>query len=168
MSLPTSSTAGRQPPAPSAAPAEGPARAALVTAAALALVLAFRALYLARFGDDPCWMNYNFLLEAKAMRFGYPAEFAGMPLARLLLYAARAAGASAAVALGAAYLAGQALLALGVFALARSVLGASPRARAAVALAVAVLPAFASDAGYRMKSILSTLLARYSPSLTLD
>src|SRR6266545_2721242 len=115
------------------------------TAAALALVVAFRALYLARFGRDPCWMNYNFLFDAKAMRFGYPAEFYGMPLIRSALFAARNAGASAAVALGVLYALGHLLLALGVLALGRSVLGSTPRMRAALALASAFALAAAAS-----------------------
>jgi hypothetical protein len=117
-------------------------------AGGLALVLAFRALYLVRFGSDPCGMNINFLLEAKAMRFGYDVELR-MPLVRLLLAAMRDAGASAAFALGIIYLTAHVLLALGIFSLARTVLGAKPRVQATVAIAVAVLPALATDSGYR-------------------
>ncbi len=117
-------------------------------AGGLALVLAFRALYLVRFGGDPCGMNINFLLEAKAARFGYEVELR-MPLVRLLLAAMRNAGASSAVALGTIYLTAHALLALGIFSLARTALGVRPRIQASVAIAVAVLPALATDSGYR-------------------
>jgi hypothetical protein len=128
------------------------------TLGGLALVLAFRALYLLRFGFDPCWMNDNFLFESKAMRFGYAVELR-MPLVRLFLSAMRNAGASANMALGVAYLTAHTLFALGVFALGRTVLGhdadtahdarAISRARASVAIAVAILPALATDSGYR-------------------
>src|SRR4051794_28604644 len=110
----------------------------------VALAVAFRVLYLARFGGDPCWMNDNFLLELKAIKFGYPAELTGMPLARVLLFALRDAGASTAVSLGVLYLVSHALLALSILVLARTVLRPGPRAAVAAAVAVAVLPAFAT------------------------
>ncbi len=114
----------------------------------LALALGFRALYLLRFGGEPCSMNVNFLLEAKAMRFGYDVELR-MPLLRVLLSALRNAGASATVSLGILYVTAHVLLTLGVLALARTLFGPNPRVRASVALAVAVLPAFATSSGYR-------------------
>jgi len=114
----------------------------------LVVALAFRGFYLVRFGDQPCGMNINFLLEAKALRFGYDVELR-MPLVRVLLAALRNAGASAAVSLGILYLASHLLLTLGVLVLARTVLGPSPRVRASIALALALLPALATDSGYR-------------------
>jgi hypothetical protein len=114
----------------------------------LALVLAFRAFYLFRFGGDPGWMNLNFLLEAKAMRFGNAVELR-MPLLRILLFQLREAGASAALSLGAIYLVAHLLLAMGVLYLGRAVLGQGPRSRVALAVAVAVAPIFATGSGYR-------------------
>ena len=132
-------------------PARGDRAAAILATAAggLALVLALRVLYLIRFGQDPCWMNFNFLRDAKAMRFGYPAEMVGMPLVSSLLLALRDLGASAAVAIGTLYVAAHLLLAAGVFGLARTVLEDRVRSRVALAIAVAVLPALSTDAGYR-------------------
>ncbi|HTP27025.1 MAG TPA: hypothetical protein VMK12_15395 [Anaeromyxobacteraceae bacterium] len=131
------------------------------------MVLALRAIYLARFGHDPCGMNFNFLLDAKAVRFGYASSFSGMPLVRVLLFAMRSAGASAAVALGAVYVAGHLLLALGVFGLSKGVLSEEPRSRIAVAIAAAVLPAFSTDAGYRNVSctLAAGLFAAFSAVL---
>jgi hypothetical protein len=119
------------------------------TGGALALVMVLRGLYLARFGADSCGMNGNFLLEAKAMRFGYPAEITGEPLASALLFVLRNAGASMAVAMGVLYLFGHTLLAWGFLAFARATLAATVRSRAVAALAVGVLPIFATDTGYR-------------------
>ena len=112
----------------------------------LALVLVFRTLYLSRFGYEPGWMNVNFLLEAKAERFGYATELRS-PLVRMALLPLRDAGASAALALGALYGVGHLLLALGTFGLARK-LFAAPVSRAAIAVAVAAVPTLATDSGY--------------------
>jgi hypothetical protein len=114
----------------------------------LVLVLAFRALYLLRFGGDPGWMNLNFLLEAKAMRFGNAVELR-MPLLRILLFGLRDSGGGGALSLAAIYLFAHVLLAIGIFYLGRAVLGKGPRIRAALAIAVAIVPLFATDSGYR-------------------
>ena len=114
----------------------------------LALVLLFRGLYLVRFGGDPCWMNLNFLLEAKAVRFGNAVELR-MPLSRIVLYLLREAGASTALSLGAIYLVAHSLLAVGIFWLGRAVLRNDPRVRAGLAIVVAGVPMFATDSGYR-------------------
>ncbi|HEY4184415.1 MAG TPA: hypothetical protein VGP07_05065 [Polyangia bacterium] len=121
----------------------------VTVAGGLALILVFRELYLLSFGADPCWMNGNFLLDVKAMRFAYPIAFSGMPLVRLLLFTLRDAGLGATEALGLIYLASHLLVALGLFSLAKTVLRDHSNTRPALALAIAILPAFSTDAGYR-------------------
>src|SRR4051812_49022159 len=79
------------------------ARTLAEPAGAVVLTTIFRVLYLARFGADQCGMNENFLLEARAMHFGYPAEVTGQPLVPALLFMLRAAGAGAPAALGILY-----------------------------------------------------------------
>jgi hypothetical protein len=132
----------------------GPGRTPLLATVAggVALVLAFRVLYLIRFGGDPCPMNDLALAEAKAAHFGYAAEFGGMPLVPALLLAARSAGASATAAVGAIYLVAHLLLAWSVLALGRGVLSFDARSRAALAIATAALPAFALEPGFRSLS----------------
>jgi hypothetical protein len=132
------------------APDEQPRQPWLATTAGgLALVVAMRLLFLARFGSDPGWMNGNFLADAKAMRFDYPAEFVGMPLVRLLVLPLRDAGVGGGASLAILYFLSHVMLALGIFALARLVLAPTVRNRILTALAVAFLPVFAMDSGHQ-------------------
>jgi hypothetical protein len=119
------------------------------TGGGLALVVAMRLLFLARFGSDPGWMNGNFLADAKAMRFDYPAQFVGMPLVRLLVLPMRDAGVGGSASLAILYVVSQVMLALGIFALARLVLAPTTRNRTLTALSVAFLPVFATDSGHQ-------------------
>jgi hypothetical protein len=119
------------------------------TAGGLALVVAMRLVFLARFGSDPGWMNDNFLAEAKAMRFDYPAQFVGMPLVRLLVFWLRDAGFGGGASLAILYFVSHLMLALGIFALARLVLAPTAHNRILTALAVAFVPVFAMDSGHQ-------------------
>ena len=94
-------------------------------------------------------MNGNFLADAKAMRFDYPAQFVGMPLVRLLVFWLRDAGVGGGASLAILYFVSHVMLALGIFALARLVLAPTARNRILTALAVAFLPVFAMDSGHQ-------------------
>jgi len=75
-------------------------------------VIGFRALYATKYGWDGCWMNYNFLLEAKAFALARTTEPNGLALTPLLLFFLRRVGLTPLGSLTAAYLMGQAIFTL--------------------------------------------------------
>jgi len=117
---------------------------------ATAIVLGLRGLYLARFGWDGCWMNYNFLAEAKNYALGRVGEAHGLPLTPLVLWVSRAVGLSPLAALGAVYLVAQALFTIAALVLFRFFAPeASPRRRLCFLLLLAVVPMLSVDTGYK-------------------
>lgn len=100
---------------------------------ATAIVLALRVLYLVRHGWDGCWMNYNFLFEAKGYALGQIGEAHGLPLTPLFVWALRGAGLGPLAALGVIYLCAQALFTISALVLFRffsGTLGGFPNPRA--------------------------------------
>ncbi len=119
------------------------------------LVLGLRIVYLAQFGWDGCWMNYNFLLEGKAFALGKTTEANGLALTSLFLYVLRQIRFTPLGALGAAYLIGQALF---FFAAMRLFDFFSPKAswqrRLLFVLVLAIVPLLSTDTAYKDIAVL--------------
>ncbi|HMF43444.1 MAG TPA: hypothetical protein VKQ32_22380 [Polyangia bacterium] len=144
---------------------------------ATAIVLALRVLYLVRHGWDGCWMNYNFLFEAKGYALGQIGEAHGLPLTPLFVWALRGAGLGPLAALGVIYLCAQALFTISALVLfrffsgtlggfpnppamvrgeqsspaphANFVPGASRRRELLFVVALAAIPMLSADTGYK-------------------
>jgi hypothetical protein len=122
---------------------------------AASLVLALRGVYLGRFGWDACWMNVNFLNEAKAFVLGRWAEPNGLPLTPFALWLGRRIGLDALGALGGVYLLGQALFTVAALALFCFFVPAASRRRLAIfAGALALVPILSLDTAYKDLAVL--------------
>jgi hypothetical protein len=121
----------------------------------MALVLAVRGLYLARFGWDAGWMNWGYLAYAKVLALRGAVAMEEPPLTPTLLLLFRRMGLNALQAVGALYLLAHLCLALGTLLLGDFVWpGASHRRRLILLLLVTFTPLLSTVAGYRNLGVL--------------
>jgi hypothetical protein len=121
----------------------------------MALVLAVRGLYLARFGWDAGWMNWGYLAYAKVLALRGAVAMEEPPLTPTLLFLFRRMGLNALQAVGALYLLAHLCLALGTLLLGDFVWpGASHRRRLILLLLVTFTPLLSTVAGYRNLGVL--------------
>ena len=113
-------------------------------------MLVLRVVYAARSGWDACWMNYNFLIEAKGYALGRPGEAHGLPLMPLLVWGGRGIGIGPLAALRLIYLVAQALFTASALVLFEIfVPQPTPRRRVLFAMLIAVLPMLSMDTATR-------------------
>ena len=133
----------------------GSSQRAVFLLGAVALVLAVRALYLARFGWDAGWMNWGYLAYAKILALRGAVAMEEPPLTPTLLVLFRRTGLNALQAAGALYLLAHACLALGTLLLGDFVWpGASNRRRLILLLLVTFTPLLSTVTGYRNLGVL--------------
>jgi hypothetical protein len=118
-------------------------------------VIGFRVLYVAKYGWDGCWMNYNFLLEAKAFALARTTEENGLALTPLLLFFLRRIGLTSLAALSAAYLVAQAIFTLAAMRLFDFFVPESGwRRRLLFVLVLATVPLLSTDTAYKDSAVL--------------
>jgi hypothetical protein len=127
---------------------------ALFIVGAVALVLAFRGLFLLRFGDGS-WMNWSYVAHAKTFALRGALGTEEPPLTPRLLAAFRSLGLGPLGALDAIYLLAHLLLVLGTLGLGTYLWpAASARRRGLLAVVVAVTPLLSTVGGYRNVGVL--------------